>query len=74
MTADADENILAKIAPDLIIYAGLTFASDYYLDERADLFEQKFQLFLSEIQEQANDQELQGGTQAILPAYSYQGD
>jgi hypothetical protein len=74
MTADSDENVLAQIAPDLIIYSGLTYSADYYLDERAELFEQKYQTFLTELQEQANDQELQGGTQAILPAYSYQGE
>ena len=34
-TSDASETTLSKIAPDLIIYAGLTFAADYYLDERA---------------------------------------
>lgn len=73
MSADSDENILAQVAPDLIIYAGLTFAADFYLDERSELFEQKYQTFLVEIQEQANDQELQGGTQTILPAYSYDG-
>lgn len=73
MSADSDENVLAQVAPDLIIYAGLTYAADYYLDERAELFEQKYMTFLTEIQEQANDQELNGGSQAILPAYSYQG-
>jgi hypothetical protein len=74
MTADSDENALAKTASDLIIYSGLTFASDYYLDERAELFEQKYNQFLTEIQEQANDQELQGGTQSIIPAYRYQDE
>lgn len=73
MSADSDENVLAQVAPDLIIYAALTYAADYYLDERAELFEAKYQTFFNEIQEQANDQELQGGTQAILPAYSYEG-
>ena len=72
MSADSDENALAKTASDLIIYAALTYSSDYYLDERADLFEQKYTQFLTELQEQANDQELQGGTQSILPAYDLQ--
>ena len=72
MTADSDENALARVAPDLIIYAGLTYAADYYLDTRSDLFEQKYTTFLTEIQEQANDQELNGGTQAISPSYDYQ--
>lgn len=71
MSSDTDENKLAQVAPDLIIYAALTYASDYYLDERAQLFEQKYQAFLAEIQEQSNDQELNGGTQAIRPMYEY---
>lgn len=72
MTADSDENKLAQVAPDLIIYAALTYASDFYLDERAELFEIKFNQFLTEIQEQSNDQELSGsGSNAIQPAYTY---
>ena len=71
MTADTDENDLAAVAPDLIIYGALGYAADYYLDERRDIFEAKFQQFLSELQEQANDQELNGGTQAIQPASTY---
>jgi hypothetical protein len=71
MTADSDENTLAAVAPDLITYAALTYASDYYLDERSTIFENKYNQFLAEIQEQANDQELNGGTQQIQPAYEY---
>jgi len=71
MTQNTDENDLAAVAPDLIIYGALGYAADYYLDERRDIFETKFQQFLSELQEQANDQELNGGTQAIQPASTY---
>ena len=67
---NADENDLTAVAADLVIYSALTFASDYYLDERAQIFEQKYQQFFAEIQEQANDQELQGGSNSIQPAYS----
>lgn len=71
MSDDTDENILAKAAPDLIIYSALTFAADFYLDERAQVFEGKFQQFLQEIQAQSDDQELSGGTNAIRPAYDF---
>tara|TARA_Y100000385_G_scaffold283369_1_gene339387 strand:- start:195 stop:827 length:633 start_codon:yes stop_codon:yes gene_type:complete len=71
MVANTDENDLAKVAPDLILYGGLGYAADYYLDERRDIFEAKFQQFLSELQQQADDQELNGGTQAIQPASTY---
>jgi hypothetical protein len=69
MTSDSDENILASIASDLIMYSALTYASDYYLDERTDVFEGKYQQFMNELQEQANDQEIVGTIQAIRPSY-----
>ena len=69
MTTDSSENLLAQIAPDLIIYAALTYASDYYLDERSSVFDTKYMTFMSEIQEQANDQELTGTIQSIRPSY-----
>lgn len=71
MVNNTDENNLAAVAPDLIIYAGLTYAADYYLDERRDVFETKYNQFLNEIQEQANDQEMNGGVQAIQPTYTF---
>lgn len=71
MVNNTDENNLAAVAPDLIIYAGLTYAADYYLDERRDVFETKYNQFLTEIQEQANDQEMNGGVQAIQPTYTF---
>lgn len=71
LSADTDTHALTQAAPDLIVYAALTYASDYYLDNRAALFEQKYNMFLSELQEQANDQELKGGTQAVLPSYRF---
>ena len=71
---DSDENVLTQSAPDLVIYGGLSFAADFYLDNRAELFEGRFNQFLLELQEQANDQELQGGTQSIMPSYRYQDE
>jgi len=66
-----DTNPLTQAAPDLILYAALGFAADFYLDERAEVFEVKYQGFLAEIQDQSQSQELMGGTQSIIPAYSY---
>ena len=40
LSSDTAENALTKVAPDLIIYSALTYAADYYLDERAVQFEQ----------------------------------
>ena len=62
---------MTLVASSLIIYAALTFASDFYLDERAELFEAKYNQLLLEHQEMANDQEMNGGSQVIQPSYSY---
>jgi len=72
LVADSDTNNLTTAAPDLLIYSALTFAADYYLDERASIFEQKYQGFLSEVQLQAQNQELRGSTQQIAPAYQFE--
>lgn len=74
LSVDSDTNALTASAPDLLLYAALTYAADYYLDERATIFEQKFQAFLNEIQTQADDQELNGSTQVIAPAYRFEDD
>ena len=71
LSADSDENVLIQAAPDIVLYAALSFAADYYLDQRAEIFEAKFQQFLNELQSQADDQELQGGVQVVQPAYRY---
>ena len=71
MTADSDENDLALIGSDLIIYAALSYASDYFLDDRGQLFEAKFVQFMSELQEQANDAETSGTVQSMQPVALY---
>jgi hypothetical protein len=71
MVAETDENVLSVIASDLIIYAALTYASDYYIDDRAQLFEGKYLAFMNELQEQSDSQELSGTLQVIRPAYNY---
>ena len=72
MTTDSGENALAQASSDLIIYGALSYSSDYYLDERGPLFEQKFMQFLAEIQEQANDAETSGTVQAMRPTTVYE--
>lgn len=71
MTADTDENDLAKIASDLITYGALSYASDYFLDERGQLFEGRYVTFIAELQEQANDAEVSGTVQSMQPVQLY---
>lgn len=70
LSSDAAENTLTQVAPDLILYSALTYASDYYLDDRSDLWAAKYFSFADEIQSQAREQELTGTIQQMRPAYS----
>lgn len=71
MSSDSDENMLAKIGSDLICYAALGYAADYYLDERTAVFEEKFGTFMRELQEQANAAEQSGTVQVMRPSVTY---
>lgn len=71
LVADTDSNDLSVLASDLITYGALSYASDYFLDERGQLFEGKFVQFLTELQEQANDAEVSGTVQAMQPMATY---
>ena len=72
LVGDADSNDLTNVASDAVTYGALAYASDYFIDERSALFEQKLSMFLSELQQQANDAETAGTVQAIRPATNYQ--
>lgn len=69
---DGDTNSLTVIASDLIVYTALGYASDYFLDERGPLFDQKAGSFLVEIQEQANSAETSGTVQVMRPTHRYE--
>ena len=71
MIEDTDENDLAIIGTDIITYGALAYAADYFMDERGQNFEMRFQQFMMELQEQANDAETAGTVQAILPTSAY---
>ena len=71
MTADSDENALAATSSDLIMYSALSYAADYFLDERGPIFEQKYTQFLAEEQEQANEAAQAGSIQVMRPSAQY---
>jgi len=71
LVLNTDTNALTDTAADLIIYSALTYAADHYMDERAPQFEDKYLQFMGELQGMADDQELNGGIQAVQPTYNY---
>lgn len=42
LAADTDTNWLTEVAPMLLVYAALTFAADYFIDDRIKLFEDRY--------------------------------
>ena len=71
LATDTDSNFLSTIAPDLLIYGALTFAADYFVDERKQIFEDRFGAIYGEVEEQARLVDMDQTTMAIAPAYYY---
>lgn len=69
LVTDTDENFLTIVAADLLIYAALTFASDFFVDERKPAFEAKYSTIYLEVEEQARLSEMDQATLAIQPVY-----
>jgi hypothetical protein len=65
---DTDHNWLTDVAPDLLIYAALTYAADYFLDERAQKFEQRYGQIGEALQLMAQQDELLNAS--ITPQWS----
>jgi len=72
LTSDSDENFMTVIASDLVCYGALCYAADYFIDERAQFFEQKFALYMAELQSQSDDAETAGTVIAMTPVATYE--
>ena len=71
LATDSDSNALTNIASDILTYTALSYAADYYMDERAAIFEQKSGQFLAELQEHSNSAEQSGTSQVMRPTVVY---
>jgi hypothetical protein len=58
LAADTDTNWLTEVAPMLLIYAALSYASDYFLDDRKNLFEFTYNQTRENIQNMALQDEV----------------
>jgi hypothetical protein len=52
---DTDTSFLSELAPDLLIYAALSYAADYYIDDRKQMFEDVAERAYNELMEQSYD-------------------
>ena len=68
LSADADTNWITAIAQDMLVYGALSYAADYYLDQRRTVFEDRFIGIMNDIQGMANMELLTGGA-TIDPFY-----
>jgi hypothetical protein len=66
-TGDSDETVLSLIAPDLLIYCALSYASDYFMDDRGQAFESRYVQIAQALQDQAYD--LQAHDASVAPTY-----
>jgi hypothetical protein len=70
---DADTNDLTELASDLPIYAALSYACDWFQDDRAAVFEGRYQAIKQELADQKNLDELSGNA-VVGPAFAYPCD
>ena len=66
---DTDTNFITIIASDLLIYCALTFAADFFVDDRKVLFEERYSVIYREVDEQARLTEMEQTSMAIQPLY-----
>jgi hypothetical protein len=67
LVADGDTNALTDSASDLIIYGALSYAADYFLDDRRDAFEARYNQIRDDLAYLSYDAD---GPGVIQPAYS----
>ena len=65
---DIDENWLTEIAPALLVYAALSYAADYFMDDRKPLFEASYLQIAEQLQIQALNDETANAS--IRPSFS----
>lgn len=68
---DNSENTLTNIAWDAVVYAALTYAASWLVDDRKVPFEQEYQRIMSSLQNMADADELTADA-AVRPALHYE--
>lgn len=70
LQVDTDTNIFTTIAADLLLYASLSYACDYFVDDRTQSFEGRFLSIFEDIEEQSRLTDMEQSAQQIAPAYN----
>lgn len=72
ITDDTQDNELTAGVPDLVIYAALKYAGDFFEHPLTAQWEQTYNNMLSEVMVMASDLENQGGVMVIDPVYGFE--
>jgi hypothetical protein len=70
LSQPGDSNAITIIATDLVAYAALGYAADFFTDRRADRWEARYMQIKDDVQGQGDDDELSGGA-TVSPAFFY---
>lgn len=70
LLTETSTNFVTLIAPELLVYGALTYAADYFIDERKPLFEETFSRVFSELVEQAFLTEFEQSTMRIASPFN----
>jgi hypothetical protein len=69
LPTDTSDNALTNFAPDLLVYGALSFAADYFVDDRRELFEGRYSTIYNEVEEQSRTVEWDQATLSIQSVY-----
>lgn len=65
-----DTNILINAAPEVLLWATLSYAGDFFKMEETQTWEQRYQDELSKLQQQSQDADFFASPQGVAPAHA----
>lgn len=69
-TSDSDTTWLSELAPDLLVYTALSFAADYYIDDRKEQFASMAESAFQQLQDQAYEIEMSQEGLAVSTSFN----
>jgi len=70
LLVDTDENFFSDVASDLLIYAALSYACDYFVDDRTASFESRYGQLYGDLETQGQQTDMGQSAMAMAPAYN----
>lgn len=66
----SDSNEITASSPDLVIYGALSLAGDYFSHPRTDSWEARYEAYLAEVEQMAEDVDSHGGPMLLANPHS----